>query len=78
MNGLACLEPTRGLLSRNGVIPLGLSFDTSGPMARSIYDVATALGAMTGIDPADAATATAVGKYQTIRSIFPRRRMARR
>jgi len=65
VNGLACLKPTRGLLSRNGVIPLGLSFDTSGPMARSIYDVATALGAMTGIDPADGATATAVGKYQT-------------
>ena len=65
VNGLACLKPTRGLLSRAGVIPLGLSFDTSGPMARSIYDVAAALGAMTGIDPADAATATAAGKYHT-------------
>lgn len=61
-NGLACIKPTRGLLSRDGVIPLGLSFDTSGPMARSIYDVAVALGAMTGVDPADSATATSAGK----------------
>lgn len=64
-NGLACLKPTRGLMSRDGVIPLGLSFDTSGPMARSIYDVAAALGAMTGVDAADSATATSVGKYYT-------------
>lgn len=63
VNGLACLKPTRGLLSRDGVIPLGLSFDTSGPMARSIYDVAAALGAMTGIDAADSGTVTAVGKF---------------
>ena len=63
VTGLACLKPTRGLLSRDGVIPLGLSFDTSGPMARSIYDVAAALGAMTGIDAADQETARAVGKY---------------
>lgn len=62
-NGLACLKPTRGLLSRDGIIPLGLSFDTSGPMARSIYDVAVTLGAMTGLDSADAETATAAGKF---------------
>jgi amidase len=65
VGGLACVKPTRGLLSRDGVIPLGLSFDTSGPMGRSIYDVAAALGAMTGIDAADAETANAVGKYHT-------------
>ena len=63
VNGLACLKPTRGLLSRDGIIPLGLSFDTSGPMARSVYDVAAALGTMTGIDSADAATATSAGKF---------------
>jgi amidase len=62
-NGIAGLKPTRGLLSRAGVIPLGLSFDTSGPMARSITDVAIALGVMTGLDPADPATATSAGKY---------------
>ena len=65
VTGLACIKPTRGLLSRDGIIPLGLSFDTSGPMARSIYDVAASLGAMTGIDSADAETAKAVGKFHT-------------
>lgn len=61
--GLACIKPTRGLLSRDGIIPLGLSFDTGGPMARSILDVAVALGAMTGVDAADSATATSAGRY---------------
>jgi len=64
-NGIAGLKPTRGLMSRDGVIPLGLSFDTAGPMARSIYDVATALGVMTGVDAADAATAPSRGNFQS-------------
>src|SRR5712692_2543289 len=33
-NGIVGLKPTHGLLSRNGIIPLALSFDTGGPMAR--------------------------------------------
>ena len=55
-NGIVGLKPTHGLLSRDGIIPLALSFDTGGPMARSVYDVAVALGVMTGVDAADAAT----------------------
>jgi len=61
-NGIAALKPTHGLLSRSGIIPLALSFDTGGPMARSVYDVAAALGIMTGIDPADSATSKSDGK----------------
>jgi amidase len=64
-NGIAALKPTHGLLSRSGIIPLALSFDTGGPMARSVYDVAVALGIMTGVDPADAATAKSEGTFQT-------------
>jgi amidase len=64
-NGIVGLKPTHGLLSRSGIIPLSLTFDTGGPMARSIYDVAVALGAMTGIDPADAATQKSEGKFST-------------
>lgn len=56
VNGIAGLKPTRGLLSRDGIIPLALSLDTAGPMARSIYDVAISLNVMTGVDSADAAT----------------------
>src|SRR5262245_60089280 len=48
-NGIVGLKPTHGLLSRDGIIPLALSFDTGGPMARSVYDVAAALGVMTGV-----------------------------
>jgi amidase len=62
-NGIVGLKPTHGLLSRSGIIPLSLTFDTGGPMARTIRDVAVALGAMTGIDPADAATNKSEGKF---------------
>src|SRR5262245_5067677 len=65
-NGIVGLKPTHGLLSRDGIIPLALSFDTGGPMARSVYDVAVALGIMTGVDPADAATKKSEGKFLTV------------
>src|SRR5436309_15822688 len=63
-NGIVGLKPTHGLLSRNGIIPLSLSFDTGGPMARSVSDVAVALGLLTGVDPADAATTKSEGKFE--------------
>jgi len=34
-------------------------------MARSVYDVAAALGVMTGLDPADAATKKSEGRFET-------------
>jgi amidase len=64
-NGIVGLKPTHGLLSRDGIIPLALSFDTGGPMARSVYDVAAALGVMTGVDSADAATRKSAGRFET-------------
>jgi amidase len=64
-NGIVGLKPTHGLLSRSGIIPLSLTFDTGGPMARSVTDVAIALGVMTGIDAADAATTKSEGKFET-------------
>jgi amidase len=64
-NGIVGLKPTHGLLSRDGIIPLALSFDTGGPMARSVYDVAAALGVMTGVDAADAATKKSEGRSET-------------
>ncbi len=64
-NGVVALKSTRGLLSRDEIIPLALSFDTGGPFARSVYDVAVALGIMTGVDPADAATKKSEGHVAT-------------
>jgi len=63
-NGIAGLKPTHGLLSRDGIVPLALSFDTGGPMARNVYDLAAVLGTMTGVDPADAATKKSQGKFE--------------
>ncbi|MDA0681477.1 MAG: amidase family protein [Proteobacteria bacterium] len=64
-NGIVGLKPTLGLLSRDGIIPLALSFDTAGPMGRSVHDVAVALGVMTGVDTADPATAKSRGHFKT-------------
>jgi len=63
-NGIVGLKPTWGLLSRTGIVPLALSFDTGGPMARNVYDVAVALGVMTGVDPADDVTRRSEGKFE--------------
>ncbi len=63
-NGIVGLKPTLGLLSRDGIIPLALSFDTGGPMARNVADVAVALGIMTGVDAADAATTKSEGRFE--------------
>ena len=51
------IKPTLGLLSRAGIVPISADQDTAGPMARNVTDAAVLLGAMTGIDPKDPATA---------------------
>jgi len=63
-NGIVGLKPTLGLLSRDGIIPLALSFDTGGPLARAVSDIAVALGVMTGVDAADTVTQRSVGKFE--------------
>ncbi len=61
--GLAALKPTRGLLSRDGIIPLSPTLDTAGPMARHVHDLALALGVLTGLDPADDGTRASEGRF---------------
>jgi amidase len=61
-NGIAGLKTTWGLVSRDGVIPLALTFDTVGPMARSVADVAALLNVLVGVDPADASTKLGDGR----------------
>lgn len=54
--GLVGIKPTLGLTSRDGIIPLALSVDVGGPMARTVTDAALALGVMAGVDQSDPAT----------------------
>src|SRR5687767_5890286 len=61
-NGLAGLKPTVGLVSRSGIIPISVSQDTAGPMARTVSDVALLLTAMAGVDPADPSGPAADGR----------------
>jgi amidase len=55
--GIVGIKPTLGLVSRSGIIPIAHSQDTAGPMARTVRDAAILLGALTGVDPRDPATA---------------------
>jgi amidase len=61
-NGLVGIKPTVGLISRSGIIPISHTQDSAGPMCRTVRDAAILLGAMTGVDPDDAATAASAGK----------------
>ena len=56
-NGIVGIKPTVGLVSRTGIIPISHSQDTAGPMCRTVRDAAIVLGALTGMDEQDAATA---------------------
>jgi amidase len=63
-NGLAGIKPTVGLVSRGGIIPISHSQDGAGPMCRTVRDAAILLGALTGVDPDDSATAASAGKSE--------------
>lgn len=60
-NQLVGIRPTVGLASRDGIVPLALTQDTGGPMARSVIDAAAALDAVVGVDDADPVTAGQAG-----------------
>jgi amidase len=52
-NGIVGLRPTTGLISRGGIAPKNLTFDSAGPMARTVTDMAILLSAIAGPDPED-------------------------
>jgi len=61
-NSLVGIRPTIGLTSRDGIIPLALTQDVGGPMARTVTDAAILLGISSGYDVDDVATAYGVGR----------------
>ncbi len=56
-NSLVGIRPTRGLVSRSGVIPNSQTQDEVGPIARTVTDAALMLDVMAGYDAGDPITA---------------------
>ena len=54
--GLVGLRPTWGRVSRYGVDGAGWSFDTLGPISRTVEDAAITIGGIAGYDPLDPST----------------------
>lgn len=48
MNGVVGHKPSRGLVSRAGVVPISAEQDTAGPMARNVTDAALTLSVLIG------------------------------
>src|SRR5713226_4114400 len=67
---LVGLRPTRGLISRDGIVPVSFTQDTIGPMARNVGDAARLLDAMVGYDPNDPVTAFSVGNIPKTYTAF--------
>ena len=59
---LVGVRPTRGLVSRGGIIPNSFTQDEAGPIARTVRDAAILLDVMAGYDENDPVTAFGVGK----------------
>jgi len=59
---LVSLRGTQGLSSRDGIVPLSLTQNISGPLARSVPDVAIMLDATVGADPNDPVTTQSNGR----------------
>lgn len=57
MNGHTGLKVTFGRVPKSGVVPLGYSLDSVGPMARSAWDCAAMLQVMAGHDASDPSAA---------------------
>src|SRR5690625_728047 len=60
-HALVGLRPTRGMVSRGGLIPVCESQDAAGPLVHTVADAAQVLNVIVGFDPADPATAYAAG-----------------
>ena len=56
INGTVGIKPTRGLISRHGIIPVSIAQDTAGPMARTVADAAALLNVLAGEDKNDPST----------------------
>jgi amidase len=63
-NAIIGIAPTRGLVSRAGVIPISFTQDRVGVHARSVADAALLLNELRGVDPEDLTTLAQLGKTE--------------
>ena len=61
-NSLVGVRPTRGLVSRAGMMPFSTTQDEAGPITRTVEDAARMLEVMAGYDPDDPITAFGHGR----------------
>jgi aspartyl-tRNA(Asn)/glutamyl-tRNA(Gln) amidotransferase subunit A len=54
--GVVGMMPSYGVVSRNGVVAMGSSFDTMGALTNSVADMALIIDLTAGLDPADSTT----------------------
>ena len=64
-NALVGIRPTKGLLSRAGIMPVSETQDAIGPITRTVADAARLLEAMAGYDQNDPSTAWSFGNTPT-------------
>jgi aspartyl-tRNA(Asn)/glutamyl-tRNA(Gln) amidotransferase subunit A len=67
--GIVGLKPTFGLVSISGIVPLAVSFDHAGPIARSVADACIILESVAGKHPKGAARPD----HQKLRESLPAR-----
>lgn len=64
------IKPTVGLWSRSGIVPLAITQDTAGVIARTVYDAAYLLGVCAGVDFTDTVTLDALGHLHKDYTVF--------
>jgi amidase len=64
--GIVGLRPTTGLISRAGIAPKNLNFDSAGPMARNVTDLALMMNVLAFPDPKDRKSIEVWGEVEKI------------
>jgi len=67
---LVGIRPTRGLISRSGIVPVSFTQDTIGPITRTVADTARILDVMAGYDPDDPVSALSAGNIPKTYTAF--------
>ncbi len=64
--GIVGMRPTTGLISRAGIAPKNLNFDSAGPMARTVTDLALMMNVLAFPDPKDPKSVEVWGEVEKI------------